>query len=87
MYSGVPQNVRVLDPGSIPTLLESVKKCFSHSNSDLAEPEVRDLDVALLVEHHVVQLEVPVEHPVLVQIQQRDADLRSIKPGAERGKT
>ena len=61
------------------------KKCFSHSRSDLAEPEVRDLDVPLLVEHHVVQLEVPVEHPVLVQIQQRDADLRSIKP--ERGKT
>ena len=46
----------------------------------LAEPEVRDLDVPLLVEHHVVQLEVPVEHPVLVQIQQRDADLRSVKP-------
>ena len=50
---------------------------------DLAEPEVCDLDVPLLVEHHVVQLEVPVEDPVLVKIQQGDANLCSIKPAAE----
>ena len=79
MYSGVPQNVRVLDPGSIPTLLECESKCFSHSSSDLAESEVRDLDVPLLVEHHVVQLEVPVEDAVLVEVQQGDTDLGGVK--------
>ena len=54
-----------------------------HAEADLAEPKVCDLDVPLLVEHHVVQLEVPVEDPVLVKIQQGDANLCSIKPAAE----
>ena len=73
-------------PGARPRLNTNlIRKCQQYvlvilRHANLAEPEVRDLDVPLLVEHHVVQLEVPVEHPVLVQIQQRDADLRSIKP-------
>ena len=52
----------------------------SQVNQDLAEPEVCDLDVALLVEHHIVQLEVPVEHAMLVQVEQGGADLSCIEP-------
>ena len=61
-----------------------IKTILVHADADLAEPEVCDLDVSLLVEHHVVQLEVPVEDPVLVKIQQGDADLCSIKPAEQR---
>ena len=53
---------------------------WGQSSQDLAEPEVCDLDVALLVEHHIVQLEVPVEHAMLVQVEQGGADLSCIEP-------
>ena len=76
-------------PGARPRLYTNLNSCcLKGSNAGtcrhLAEPEVCYLDVPLLVEHHVVQLEVPVEDPVLVQIQQGDADLCCIK-SAERG--
>ena len=36
-----------------------IKTILVHADADLAEPEVCDLDVSLLVQHDVVQLEVP----------------------------
>ena len=45
----------------------------------LAHPEVCDLDVSLLVEHDVVQLEVPVHHAVTVKVHDSDQNLSSVK--------
>ena len=45
----------------------------------LAHAEVRDLDVALLVEHDVVQLEVAVDDPVWVEVHYANQDLRSVE--------
>ena len=45
----------------------------------LAHPEVGDLDVAVLVEHDVVQLEVPVHHAVAVKVHDSDQNLSSVK--------
>ena len=45
----------------------------------LAHPEVCDLDVSLLVEHDVVQLEVPVDHAVTVKVHDSDQNLSSVK--------
>ena len=49
------------------------------SNPNLTETEVSNLDVPLDVEHHVVQLEVPVDHSVLVKVHDGDADLGSVE--------
>ena len=46
----------------------------------LAHPEVCDLDVSLLVEHDVVQLEVPVDDAVRVEIHYSDENLCSVEP-------
>ena len=45
----------------------------------LAHPEVCDLDVALLVQHDVVQLEVPVHHAVAVEVHDSYQNLSSVK--------
>ena len=45
----------------------------------VAETEVRNLDVALYVEHNVVQLQVPVDHSVLVEEHDGDADFGSVE--------
>ena len=47
---------------------------------NLAQTEVGNLDMTLDVEHHVVQLEVPVDDPVLVEEHDGDADLGSVEP-------
>ena len=54
------------------------------SNPNLTQAEVRNLDVALYVEHNVVQLEVPVDHSVLVEEHDGDADLGSVKSDEKR---
>ena len=54
------------------------------SNPHLAQTEVSNLDVTLDVEHHVVQLEVPVDHPVLVEEHDGDADLGSVESEEKR---
>ena len=54
------------------------------SNPNLTETEVSNLDVPLDVEHHVVQLEVPVDHPVLVEEHDGDADLGSVESEGKR---
>ena len=51
---------------------------------NLAQTEVGNLDVALDVEHDVVQLEVPVDDPVLVEEHDGDTDLSSIEPEFQR---
>ena len=51
-----------------------------------AHPVVGELDVALVVEQHVVQLEVAVDDAALVQIVQRQADLRAVEPRMLLGK-
>ena len=48
-------------------------------DSLLAHPEVGNLDVALLVQHDVVQLEVPVDDPVVVKVHDSDENLSSIE--------
>ena len=45
----------------------------------LAQTKVSYLDVPLHVEHDVVQLEVPVDDPVLMQEHDRGADLGSVE--------
>ena len=47
----------------------------------LAEPKVGNLDVALGVQHDIVQLEVTVDDTPLVEVQQAKDDLGSIEPG------
>ena len=49
------------------------------SDSLLAHPKVGDLDVSLLVQHDVVQLEVPVDDPVVVKVHDSDENLSSIE--------
>ena len=51
----------------------------SGGNPHLTQTEVGNLDVTLDVEHHVVQLEVPVDDPVLVEEHDGDADLGSVE--------
>ena len=58
----------------------------TRSNPHLAQTEVSNLDVTLDVEHHVVQLEVPVDHPVLVEEHDGDADLGSVESKDKREK-
>ena len=50
------------------------------SDPFLAHPKVGYLDVALLVEHDVVQLEVPVDDTVRVEIHYSDENLCSVEP-------
>jgi len=45
----------------------------------LAHPEVGDLDVALLVKHDVVQLEVPVDDAVIVKVHDSNQNLCSVE--------
>ena len=52
----------------------------------LAHAVVGELDVALVVEQHVVQLEVAVDDAALVQIVQGQADLRAVEPRMLLGK-
>ena len=49
-------------------------------NALLAHAEVGDLDVAVLVQQHVVQLQVPVDDVARVQEEQPDGDLCRVKP-------
>ena len=44
-----------------------------------AHPEVGELDVALLGQHHVVQLQVPVDDALAVQEQEAQTDLSIIE--------
>ena len=39
-----------------------------------------EFDVSLVVQQHVVELEVPVDDPALVQVVQRQADLSRVEP-------
>ena len=47
----------------------------------LAHPVVGELDVTLVVQEDVVQLQVSVNDSSLMEIIQRQADLRTVKPG------
>lgn len=49
----------------------------------LTHAVVRQLDVAVSVEQDIVQLQVPVDDPPLVQEVESNADLSSIEPGAQ----
>ena len=51
----------------------------------LRQPEVREHDVPLLVQEHVLRLEIPVDHVELVDILQREGDLRGVAAGAVLG--
>ena len=42
---------------------------------------LRELDVALVVQKHNVQLQVPVDDAGLVEVVQRQADLSALEPG------
>ena len=53
----------------------------TRSDSLLAHAIVCQLDVTLVVQQHVVQLQVPVDDPTLVQVVQGQADLRAVEPG------
>ena len=53
--------------------------CSSINNAFLAQSEVCNLDVPLLVDHDVVQLEVPVDDPVAVKEEDTDSNLSCIK--------
>ena len=57
----------------------------TRSNPNLTQTKVCNLYVALYVEHYVVQLEVPVDHPVLVEEHDGDADLRSVETEYKKG--
>ena len=46
----------------------------------LAHAEVGDLDMSVLVEEHVVQLEVAVDDPAVVEVEQPDRDLSGVEP-------
>merc|ERR550517_2218309 len=52
----------------------------TRSDSLLAHPIVCQLDVTLVVQQHVVQLQVPVDDPSLVQVVQGQADFRAVEP-------
>ena len=56
------------------------------SNANLTQTEVCNLNVALYVQHDVVQLEVPVDHPVLVEEHDGDADFGSVESEEPREK-
>ena len=49
------------------------------SNANLTQTEVCNLNVALYVQHDVVQFEVPVDHSVLVEEHDGDADFGSVE--------
>lgn len=51
-------------------------RCHPH----LAHAVVGELDVSLRVQQHVVQLQVSVDDPSLVQVVQRQADLSRVEP-------
>ena len=48
-------------------------------DSFLAHPVVRELDVALVVQQHVVELQVAIDDPTLMQIVQGQADLSAVE--------
>ena len=50
-------------------------------DSFLTHAIVCQLDVALVVQQHVVQLQVPVDNPPLVQVVKGQADFRAVEPG------
>merc|ERR1719264_592100 len=49
--------------------------------SDLAESEIREFDVAAVREEDVVGLEIPVDDVPLVEVLEREGDLGYVKPG------
>ena len=53
-------------------------------DSLLAHPEVGNLDVSLLVQHDIVQLEVPVDDPVGVEVHDSDQNFSSVEPVGNR---
>ena len=61
-------------------------ECLGHgpiTDVLLAHPEVRDLDVPVLVQHDVVQLEVPVDHTQRVEEDDAHGYFSGVKPGEE----
>ena len=57
--------------------MRSAAECAGHLFVDVffAHPKVSELDVALLGQHHVVQLQVPVDDALAVQEQEAQTDL------------
>ena len=61
-------------------------ECLGHgpiTDVLLAHPKVGYLDVAVLVEHDVVQLEVPVDHTQGVEEDDANGDFSGVKPAEE----
>ena len=61
-------------------------ECLGHgpvTDVLLAHPEVRDLDVTVLVQHDVVQLEVSVDHTQRVEEDDAHGYFRCVKPTEE----
>ena len=61
--------------------MRSAAECAGHLFVDVffAHPKVSELDVALLGQHHVVQLQVPVDDALAVQEQEAQTDLSVIE--------
>ena len=55
------------------------------TNTLLTEAKVCDLDVAVGIQHHVVQLQVTVDDAHTVQVQQTQGDLCSVEPAGRVG--
>ena len=72
-----PQNLRSNIVGSSTESGGGVTR----SDSLFTHPIVCQLDVTLMVQQHVVQLQVPVDNPPLVQVVQGQADFRAVEPG------
>ena len=57
------------------------------ADSLLAEPEVRQLGMAMLVQEHVLRLQIPEDNVQTVEILKGQEQLTGVEPGATLGET